>query len=151
MRKLPRARAALLAVDEHAGALAALARVGRARDPACVGCHVTGFLQPGGWTLPKGESLNPPRPALGDVGCEACHGPGQAHVAAAGNKAHPPGTAAPVPATATATVATATCLGCHTPDVTNGDFDERAFRAAIVGPGHGRPAGALAPGPRPPL
>ena len=47
---------------KHAGALAALARVGRARNPACVGCHVTGFLQPGGWTLPTRDNHDPPAP-----------------------------------------------------------------------------------------
>ena len=36
--------------------------------------------------------------------------------------------------------------GCHTADVTNGDFDYRKFVQAIVGPGHGPPAGA---GPAP--
>jgi hypothetical protein len=128
--------------------------VGRARDPACVGCHVTGFLQPGGWTLPTGDHHDPPHPALADVGCEACHGPGQAHAVAARSKPKigaGTGTETASAPIAAASVSTATCLGCHTPDVTNGDFDERAFRAAIVGPGHGRPAGALAPGPRPPL
>ncbi len=33
---------------KHARALSALARVGRDKDPSCVGCHVTGYLQTGG-------------------------------------------------------------------------------------------------------
>jgi len=32
---------------KHARALSALERVGRDKDPTCVGCHVTGYLQPG--------------------------------------------------------------------------------------------------------
>jgi len=40
-------------------------------DPECVGCHVTGAGQPGGWE--QGNHL------LEDVGCEACHGPGGPH------------------------------------------------------------------------
>jgi hypothetical protein len=39
---------------KHARALGALARIGRSRDPSCVGCHVTGYLQPGGFTLGAG-------------------------------------------------------------------------------------------------
>jgi 2',3'-cyclic-nucleotide 2'-phosphodiesterase (5'-nucleotidase family) len=35
---------------KHARALSALERVGRDKDPSCVGCHVTGYLQPGGPT-----------------------------------------------------------------------------------------------------
>ena len=35
---------------KHARALSALARIGRDKDPSCVGCHVTGYLQPGGPT-----------------------------------------------------------------------------------------------------
>jgi hypothetical protein len=124
---------------KHARALAALERVGRARDPACVGCHVTGYLQPGGFTL-IGNAADAQRPALANVGCEACHGPGQAHVLATDKKG-----------SATAAVPTATCLGCHTPDVTGGDFDQRAFRNAILGPGHGRASAPLAPAPHPSL
>jgi hypothetical protein len=40
----------------------------------------------------------------------------------------------------------ATCRGCHTADVTNGEFDYKKFVQAIVGPGHllaSRPAGPL--------
>ena len=35
---------------KHARALSALERIGRDKDPSCVGCHVTGYLQPGGPT-----------------------------------------------------------------------------------------------------
>lgn len=40
--------------------------------PDCVGCHVIGHGQPGGWTFRPDDPLV-------DVGCEACHGPGGPH------------------------------------------------------------------------
>ncbi|HEY7371792.1 MAG TPA: multiheme c-type cytochrome, partial [Polyangia bacterium] len=52
----------------HARALAALARVGRDRDPSCVGCHVTGYLQPGG-----PASVAAAHERFANVGCESCH------------------------------------------------------------------------------
>ncbi len=39
-------------------------------DAACLGCHVTGYGQPGGF-----ESIEK-TPALAGITCEACHGPG---------------------------------------------------------------------------
>jgi hypothetical protein len=123
---------------KHARALAALARVGRNRDPSCVGCHVTGYLQPGGFSLGTGGHPGPA--TMENVGCEACHGPGQAHPQAADKTK---GTARAVPETV--------CLGCHTRDVTGGDFDYARFAAAVVGPGHGRPPAAPAAQPRAPL
>jgi hypothetical protein len=56
----------------HSTALTGLEAAGRAHDPRCFRCHVTGFGHPGGF--PSGQ--------LGSVGCEACHGPGSDHVAA---------------------------------------------------------------------
>jgi len=125
---------------KHAKALSALARVGRDRDPSCVGCHVTGYLQ-GGWTL----ATKAPQAAstLAGVGCEACHGAGRAHVEAADKRQ-----------STTRAVPEAVCRGCHTTDMTNGEFDFRKFTTAIVGPGHGAPAPqgkALAPGKDSPL
>ena len=108
----------------------ALERIGRDKDPSCVGCHVTGYLQPGGPT-----DVTDARARLANVGCEACHGPGSKHGAALDKR----GTLAPA-------VPEATCRGCHTPDVTGGDFDYEKFVQAIVGPGR-----TLAPGPARPL
>jgi peroxiredoxin len=65
---------------------------GVAEDGKCVGCHVTGFGQPGGFKLADHGS------ALAEVGCEACHGASGPHV---------PG------ARAEAAAATALCAGCH--------------------------------------
>jgi hypothetical protein len=111
---------------KHARALSALMRIGRDKDPSCVGCHVTGYLQPGG---PK--EIAEAREKFANVGCESCHGAGKAHLEAADKKKS---TARAVPE--------AICRGCHTADVTNGDFDYEKFVKAVVGPGHGAPRGS---------
>ena len=109
---------------KHAHALAMLEAAHRGKSPDCVGCHVTGYFQPGGT-----EDLAVATTRLRDVGCEACHGPGSAHVAAP-----------TVPGLIARRVLAPVCLGCHTPDRTNNGFDYAAFLAAVVGPGHGAPA-----------
>jgi hypothetical protein len=106
---------------KHARALAALARIGRDRDPSCVGCHVTGYLQPGGPASVAGAHER-----FANVGCESCHGPGSKHGAALDKRG-----------TLGRAVPEAVCRGCHTIDVTGGEFDYQKFRQAIVGPGHG--------------
>jgi 2',3'-cyclic-nucleotide 2'-phosphodiesterase (5'-nucleotidase family) len=115
---------------KHARALSALERIGRDKDPSCVGCHVTGYLQPGGPT-----DVAVARQRFANVGCEACHGAGSKHGAALDKRG-----------TLARGVPEATCRGCHTADVTGGDFDYKKFVQAIVGPGH-----TLARGPAPPL
>jgi hypothetical protein len=115
---------------KHARALSALMRIGRDKDPSCVGCHVTGYLQPGGPT-----EIADARQRFANVGCEACHGPGSKHGAALDKRG-----------TLARAVPEATCRGCHTADVTNGEFDYKKFIQAIVGPGH-----TLARGPARPL
>jgi hypothetical protein len=47
------------------------------KNPDCVKCHVTGYGKPGGFTSQEAT------PALRNVGCEVCHGPGSAHIDAA--------------------------------------------------------------------
>jgi len=106
---------------KHARALSALTRIGRDKDPSCVGCHVTGYLQPGG-----PASIAEARQNFANVGCESCHGGGKCHLEAADKKKS---TARAVPE--------AICRGCHTTDVTNGEFDYKKFVQAVVGPGHG--------------
>lgn len=75
-------------LSHHSIAWATLVRSGDDDDPACVGCHVTGHGQPGGWSGAPADAK------LVDVGCEACHGPGGPHDG--------------VP-----TKAEDTCAGCH--------------------------------------
>lgn len=46
------------------------------QDANCLGCHVTGFNQPGGYAL----GMDPAAARLvTGVGCEACHGPGSVY------------------------------------------------------------------------
>jgi len=46
------------------------------KDKDCIGCHSTGYGKPGGYKIgspPGGDT------ALGSVGCESCHGPGEGY------------------------------------------------------------------------
>ena len=111
---------------KHAHALASLARSKRDRDPTCVVCHATGYLLPGGTTR-IAEATG----VFKNVGCESCHGGSRAHAVARDPRA-----------VAVSRVNELTCLGCHTPDQTDGEFVYARFRAAILGPGHGGPLAA---------
>lgn len=67
----------------HAGALRTLQRKDYDWDPECVRCHVVGFerFPDGRWSRVAGGFADPKAtPHLGGVGCECCHGPGEAHV-----------------------------------------------------------------------
>jgi hypothetical protein len=122
------AQAAQWRTTDHAHAYATLEHAGKSRDPSCMGCHVTGFLRPGG--AQNFESA----PQFGDVGCEACHGPSVAHVQTRDKRK---GTSRKVDPTV--------CLGCHTPDQNLGPFDVLAAWKEIVGPGHGLPPSGHTP------
>jgi Cytochrome c554 and c-prime len=91
--------AASHASSRHAAALRALVAKGQEQDPDCLRCHVTGLERPTGFR--RGH----PGPGLDAVGCEACHGPGSLHVAAAG--AGEPNAARLLPVTP------ALCATCH--------------------------------------
>ncbi|MES1164281.1 MAG: multiheme c-type cytochrome [Verrucomicrobiota bacterium] len=108
---------------DHAQALATLQRSKHDRDPACLGCHMTGYLLPGGTR--KLETANR---FFANVGCESCHGPSAAHVRSTDKKRGMSRTVDPL-----------VCLGCHTSDQNIGPFDYAAGLKAIVGPGHGMP------------
>jgi len=89
---------------------------------SCVGCHVTGYLQPGGSTVTHVENLT-------NVGCESCHGPGSAHVSRP-SSAEPNVVRAPVERT---------CVGCHNEEHSD-TFEFETYRQMVMVPGHGRPA-----------
>lgn len=57
----------------HATAFQRILEREQGDDPACLGCHTTGWAEPGGFVMPEqGRHL------LG-VQCEACHGPATGH------------------------------------------------------------------------
>ena len=87
----------------------------------CVGCHVTGYDQPGGSTVT--HNLDG---AMVNVGCESCHGPGAAH----GKDPENVGIARDTPES--------TCVQCHSPEHSD-LFDYDAYRKTLVVPGHGLP------------
>ncbi len=59
---------------KHAAAYDTLVTHGADRNPECVGCHVVGFNQPGGYTIDQTPTH------LEDVSCENCHGRGGPHL-----------------------------------------------------------------------
>jgi peroxiredoxin len=61
----------------HARSLASLEAKGRSADTTCLSCHTTAFDLPGGFAKTAQASAHPD---LARVGCESCHGPGEAHV-----------------------------------------------------------------------
>jgi peroxiredoxin len=61
-------------LTRHAGAFDTLVRHGADHDPECLGCHVVGWGEPGGF------SLENPAVSLEGVGCETCHGRGGTHL-----------------------------------------------------------------------
>jgi hypothetical protein len=86
----------------------------------CVGCHVTGYEEPGGSTVT--HNLDG---ALVNVGCESCHGPGAAHVKDP-----------EVPLVRD--TPESTCVKCHNEEHSD-LFDYQAYRKTLVVPGHGLP------------
>jgi hypothetical protein len=68
----------------HAGATRTLVGLDPPRqfDPECLACHVTGWHPQAGFPYQSGYLGLPSTPKLAGVGCENCHGPGGAHVAA---------------------------------------------------------------------
>jgi hypothetical protein len=102
----------------HARALDLLERRGRDRDVECIGCHVTGFQQPGGATLASQEHFT-------GVGCESCHGAGSAH---ANNPMRLSSITRSVPAEV--------CARCHNAE-RSPDFDYQSGRALLINAAHG--------------
>ena len=111
----------------HSHAYRTLEEVSKNFNLSCVGCHVTGYRQPGGSEVVQNDGLR-------DVQCESCHGPGSAHVAARGAAARRTTIRRDAPAEFCATQ-------CHTPEHSD-HFNYAQYLPRILGPGHGRPVGS---------
>jgi hypothetical protein len=103
----------------HGHAYETLRAEGSERDPACVGCHVTGFGEPHGATLEHPGELK-------GVGCESCHGPGGHHAD------NPSDNRTDRARASTERI----CTVCHVPARSPG-FDFARARAALIVPAHG--------------
>jgi hypothetical protein len=91
---------------KHARAYRTLSSQFQQRDESCIGCHVTGYGQTGGFSGIRrlGSQVD-----LIDVQCEACHGPGANHARDGSYRA----------------AAVKSCVRCHTQDQ-DPDFDYEA-------------------------
>ncbi len=113
----------------HARAYRTLEDSSKNFNLSCVGCHVTGYRQPGGSEVVQNVVVGEPR--LQNVQCEVCHGPASAHIEARG--------AAARRATIRRTVDGNFCATqCHTPEHSD-HFDFATYLPRILGPGHGMP------------
>ncbi|MDY7228575.1 multiheme c-type cytochrome [Hyalangium rubrum] len=112
--------------SKHRHAWETLEKAGKQFHLNCVGCHVTGYEQPGGvCRLDKVAGRE-------DVGCESCHGPGSLHAEE------------PTPANIVRNPGQALCVTCHNPE-NSPHFDFATYLPKVLGPGHGQPSSA-APG-----
>jgi hypothetical protein len=100
------------AATGHARAYETLSTQFVHRDTNCVGCHVTGWGEEGGF---QGVRLRGAMVDLIDVQCEACHGPGAEHTRDGSYRER----------------ARASCVRCHTP-ADDPDFDYERDWAAIA-------------------
>ena len=116
----------------HAQAYETLVRDNKQFDLSCVGCHLTGFDEPGGSHVVQNEGLQA-------VQCEVCHGPGSLHVDEPERGGQPYAIQRLVPETV--------CSQCHTPDHSD-TFELEPYLRDILGAGHGDAARkALGNGP----
>jgi hypothetical protein len=100
----------------HARAWQELVAVDKQWSFDCIGCHVTGYGQPGGSAVAHVDKLT-------DVQCEVCHGPASLH-AAKPKKVH------------LAMPDEGRCKDCHTKDHSD-TFQFTAYLRDVLGPGHG--------------
>ncbi|MFO7566708.1 MAG: cytochrome c family protein [Enhygromyxa sp.] len=106
----------------HARGYETLVSANKQYDLSCVGCHVTGFREPGGSEVVENHHLQA-------VQCEQCHGPGSLHVED------------PSSANIRLEAPSNLCLGCHTPEHSD-TFEYEPYLRDILGPGHGAEARA---------
>jgi len=105
----------------HSEAWETLATVGKQWNRDCIGCHLTGWAEPGGATLGDNDKLR-------EVQCEVCHGPASIHVDENGKDK---------PTTMILTPAKDLCAGrCHTHEHSD-TFELEAYLRDVTGPGHG--------------
>lgn len=105
----------------HAEAWKTLEGVGKQWNRDCIGCHVTGWQEPGGATLAHNDKLR-------DVQCENCHGPASMHVDKEGKDQ---------PRTVSRAPERDLCVNrCHTPEHSD-TFQLEAYLRDVTGPGHG--------------
>jgi hypothetical protein len=116
---------------QHARAYERLVKRRRELDLDCIGCHVTGFDEPGGARLGRLDELK-------GVGCESCHGPGGAHV----DDPRPPHRSV------RRVVTESHCLACHDPAHSD-DFVYSHAHDQLIAPGHGEKARSAAVKPAP--
>ena len=62
------------AETKHAKSMESLKAKGEDKNPSCLACHSTGYGKPTGYGADSTKFE-----ALGNVGCESCHGPGSAY------------------------------------------------------------------------
>lgn len=98
------------ATTAHARAWKTLVDLQKESTPACVGCHVTGYRQPGGFRTAEDAAR------LANVQCESCHGMGTDHRDWQDNGN---------------TVPEAVCRTCHTPTTSPG-FTMAAYRPHVL-------------------
>lgn len=112
----------------HARGYETLVAANKQFDLSCVGCHVTGFREPGGSEVVENHHLQ-------SVQCEQCHGPGSLHVED------------PSSANIRLEAPSSVCLSCHTAEHSD-TFEYEAYLRDVLGPGHGAEARAkLGDGP----
>lgn len=109
----------------HGKAYDTLSERNKEYNLSCVGCHVTGYGQPGGSTVTHNAGLI-------HVGCESCHGAGSTHAAnpSTGNITRSP--------------QANTCQTCHNQEHSD-QFEFQVYRQRLLVPGHGLPPEPPAP------
>ncbi len=95
----------------HAKTFEILVDLGEDKNPKCFQCHTTGYEKPGGFTDAQATA------DLGGTTCQACHGPGSAHVESGLTKEQ---------RKATISMPTKdTCVKCHTGHIPHIDIGNK--------------------------
>ena len=115
-------------LTDHAKAWLPIVQRQQTGNPECIGCHTTGYAQPGGFGEPSRSNLRKYKA----VQCEACHGP---------YRGHPDD-----PRVEGRTVTMDTCLTCHD-EANSPGFDWPTYlnRATCQGGAPATVAPSLAP------